>query len=114
MAKDEPKAVEPKTTVRMKFKGHFKGATKTVELPIPLISNSQKLDQVLTFTRTTTKGPAFCDVPMEWVGMLAAVGGNWRIDEKVTPELQAQIDAAREVCRAKMDTFALENELVEA
>lgn len=103
-----------KATVKMKFMGHFRGTEKRVMLPIPLIANSQKLDKELSFTRNSDRnGPAFCEVPMEWAGALLAVGGNWQINEKLTPELKMQIDAAKTDCDVKMETFARENEVVE-
>ena len=105
----------PANTVRMKFTGHFKGTTKIVELPIPLIANSQKLEEVLTFTRESNKqGPAFCDVPLEWAGALLDVGGRWQAVEDLTPELTAKIAAAKIMCDAKMDKFIADNELVDA
>ena len=108
-------ASEPKTTVQMKYVGHFKGTTKQVALPIPLISKSQQLESVLEFTRPSPKlGPAFCEVPMEWAGSLLEVGGNWQVVDKLTPELSRQIADAKEVCDAKMKKFILENEMVEA
>lgn len=110
-----PKPVAAKTTVRMKFTGHFKGTTKVVELPIPLIANSQKLEETLTFTRTSNRqGPAFCDVPVEWVGALLAVGGKWQVVDPLTPELEGTIAAAKVRTDARMQKFADENELVEA
>ena len=103
-----------KLTVKMKYVANFKGTTKTVQLPIPLIANSQKLDQELRFTReANSKGPAFCDVPIEWAGAMIAVGGNFLVNDKITPELQAKIDAARKDTDAKMRIFAEENEAVE-
>ena len=68
---------DEKQTIKMKYMGHFKGMTKTVNLPIPLISNSQKLEQELHFVRTVKNAPAYCEVPIEWAGSLLAVGGNW-------------------------------------
>lgn len=104
-----------KMTVKMKFVGQFKGTTKKVELPIPLISNSQKLEETLKFTRTDKKqGPAFCDVPLDWVGALLAVGGNWRTVDPITPELALAIAEAKAATDARMAKLALENELVEA
>lgn len=111
---DTPKP-EKRTTVKMKYVGHFRGLEKIVHLPIPLISNSQKLDQVLSFQRKDTKqGPAFCEVPLEWVGALLLVGGNWQLDEKMTPELQAQIGDAKAACDLRMAAFVRDNELVDA
>jgi len=104
----------PATTVRMKYTGLFRGLEKLVQLPIPLISNSQKLEEVLTFTRALPKGPAFCDVPMKWAGALIAVGGRWQVVDAMTPELLARIAAAKESCDAEMRKFAEDNELVEA
>lgn len=102
-------------SVKMKFVGIFKGETKVVNLPIPLVSKSQQLDTALTFSRASnTHGPALCQVPIEWAGSLLAVGGNWQIDEKLTPELAAKIKAAKEETDAKMKTFAEQNEMVEA
>lgn len=114
--KAEPKKSEPepKTTVKMKFMGHFRGTEKRVALPIPLIANSQKLDKELAFTRSSDRtGPAFCQVPLEWAGALLAVGGNWQLDEKLTPELKAHLDAAKAECDAKMEAFVRDNEMVE-
>ena len=106
---------EPKTTVKMKFMGHFRGTRKTVALPIPLIANSQKLDKELVFERASERqGPAYCEVPIEWAGALIEVGGNWQVVDKLTPELQADIAKAKEACDAKMKTFALENQVVDA
>lgn len=103
------------TTVKMKFVGHFRGVEKRVALPIPLISNSQKLDHELKFLRgSDTNGPAYCDVPIEWVGALIEVGGNWQVVDKLTPELAAMISSAHEICSERMKKFILENELVEA
>src|SRR6185295_17994154 len=112
----EKKAEEmkPANTVRMKYTGIFKGPQKIVELPIPLISNSQKLDEHLKFTREGTKGPAFCDVPIKWAGALIAVGGRWQVAEPLTPEMLTKIAAAKEACDAEMRKFAEDNELVEA
>src|ERR1700675_4814943 len=94
---------EPKTTVRMQYRGHFKGSQKIVNLPIPLVANSQKLEQTLTFERAaTSRGPAFCEVPMEWVGILLAVGGLWSMVDQATPELTAKIAAAKAVCDEKV------------
>lgn len=109
----KPKA---SNTVRMKYIGHFRGLEKVVELPIPLISKSQKLDETLSFKRASDKqGPGFCDVPIEWAGALMDVGGNWQlVDALVSPERMAEIRSAQAVCTARMDKFALENELVEA
>lgn len=114
--KGDVMAIEEKvrTTVKMKYVGIFKGTQKIVELPIPLVSNSQKLEENLKFIRGTQKGPAFCDVPLEWAGALLAVGGNWRMNETLTPALQGQIDAAHAANTAKMEQFALDNEMVEA
>lgn len=107
-------ANEPRGTVKMKYVGHFKGNEKIVELPIPLVSNSMKLEQVLTFTRKVKNGPGFCDVPIEWAGALLAVGGNFQSDEKITPDLKAVIDSAKLETDEKMRKQALENELVTA
>lgn len=108
------KATE-KTTVKMKFTGMMKGNIKTVELPIPLVSNSQKLDAQLTFTRPAgSHGPLTCDVPLKWAGLLLAVGGNWKINEDMTDELAAKIEKAKKACEKEMEAFALENEMVEA
>jgi hypothetical protein len=104
--------VDEKTSVKMKFVGHFKGAIKTVNLPIPLIANSQKLEQELTFVRTAKSGPAFCDVPMEWAGALLAVGGNFQAAEKITPQLQAAIEVAQEETDERMKKQAIENDLM--
>jgi hypothetical protein len=108
------KTISPKPaeqTVKMKYIGHFKGTQKRVSLPIPLISNSQKLEQELVFERESDKrGPAYCQVPMEWAGALLAVGGSWQAAEKITPELQQDIDRAKDTCDAKMRAFALENQ----
>ena len=101
-------------TVKMKYVGVFKGAVKTVELPIPLISNSMKLEQKLEFTRTTTKGPAYCEVPYEWAGALIQLGGNFQLAEPLTPAQKAAVDAAHGECQDRMKKLALENELVEA
>mgnify|MGYP001561891697 CR=1 FL=1 len=102
-------------TVRMKYVGHFMGTQKVVELPIPLISGSQKLDDTLVFKRQGERqGPGFCDVPMEWVGALLDVGGNWRLVDEASQELLAKIRAAQAVCKERMDKFALENDLVDA
>lgn len=106
---------EVKTTVKMKFTGMMKGNVKTVALPIPLVSNSQKLDQELTFTRAEkTHGPLCGEVPLKWAGALLAVGGNWKLNEELTPELTAKIEAARLACEKDMEAFARENEMVEA
>ena len=106
---------EPKTTVKMKFMGHFRGTRKVVSLPIPLISNSQRLDKELVFERSSDRqGPAFCDVPLEWAGALMEVGGNWQLVDKLTPDLHMEIAKAKDACDAKMRTFALENQAVEA
>ena len=103
-----------RNSVKMKFMGRFNGTTKIVQLPIPLISKSQKLEQELFFTREDkSHGPAFCDVPMDWAGALMAVGGNFQINEKLTPELQGKIDAAKSMTDSKMKAFAEENEAVE-
>lgn len=115
MADPESSKNESRTTVKMKFVGHFRGVEKRVALPIPLISNSQKLDKELQFTRTSDRnGPAYCDVPMEWVGALLEVGGNWQIVDKLTADLQAKIDAAHAINQVRMQKFILENEMVEA
>lgn len=103
-----------KDTVKMKFVGISKASTKTVELPIPLISNSQKLTEQLVFSRTAAKGPLTCDVPLKWAGALLAVGGNWQMNEKLTDELSAQIDKAKESTAKEMEAFAIENNVVEA
>jgi hypothetical protein len=67
------------------------------------------------FQRTNDKqGPAFCDVPMEWAGALLEVGGNWQMAEKLTPELTAQIQGAHGMNTARMQKFALDNEMVDA
>ncbi len=109
----KPKA--PANTVRMKYVGHFNGTQKVVELPIPLISKSQKLDDTLVFKRQGERqGPGFCDVPLEWVGSLMDVGGNWKLVDEATPELLSKIKAAQVACKERMDKFALENDLVEA
>lgn len=100
-------------TIKMKFVGHFRGKQKVVALPIPFISKSQQLDEELVFERSSDRtGPAFCDVPVEWAGSLMAVGGNWQVADKLTPELSKSIDSAHAECKARMDKFALENELV--
>ena len=105
---------ESRASVKMKFVGHFRGTRKAVALPIPLISNSQKLDRELVFERTSDRqGPAYCDVPMEWAGALMDVGGNWQVVDKLTPDLQVEIAKAKEACDARMRTFALENQAVE-
>ena len=103
-----------KDTVKMKYVGHFKGNTKTVELPIPLVSNSMKQEETLTFARTTKTGAAYCEVPMRWVGALLAVGGNWQAAETLTPETKARIEIEKAENDERMRKFALENELVEA
>ena len=114
MAKDELKT-DVKPTVKMKFTGHFSGTQKIVQLPIPLIANSQKLDQTIVFSRQSNKqGPAFGEVPLEWAGALMDVGGNWQLVDKLTPELKVQIVAAQEENNERMRTFALENQAVDA
>jgi len=103
-----------KTTIKMKYTGHMKGSQKVVELPIPLIANSQKLDLQLVFTRAVdSHGPLTCDVPLEWAGALLATGGFFQASEKITPEIQAKIEAAKELTAAKMQRFADDNLLVE-
>ena len=110
----EQKATE-KATVKMKFTGIMKGNVKTVELPIPLVSTSQKLDEVLKFTRPTgSRGPLVCEVPLKWAGSLLSVGGNWKLNEEMTPELTEKIDKARQTCEQEMQAFAHENEMVDA
>ena len=102
-------------SVKMKFTGIFKGTEKIVQLPIPLISNSQKLDTQLRFERPNgSHGPARCEVPLEWAGSLLEVGGNWQLDEKLTSELTAKIQAAKDETDAKMRLLADENQMVEA
>lgn len=114
MAETATKATE-KSTVKMKYTGIMKGNVKTVALPIPLVSNSQKLDQELTFTRAEkSHGPLCGEVPMKWAGALLAVGGNWKMNEDLTPELAAKIEKARVDCEKDMEAFARENEMVEA
>ena len=104
-----------KSTVRMKYTANFRGTEKQVQLPIPLISNSQKLESSLKFTRATdSHGPAFCEVPLEWVGTLVEVGGNFQLAEKLTPEMHVKVEAAREATVARMKVFADENQVVEA
>jgi hypothetical protein len=103
-----------KETVKMKYVGHFKGNTKIVELPIPLVRNSMKQEEVLTFSRTTKAGVAYCEVPMRWVGALLSVGGNWQVAETLTPDLKSRIDIEQAENDERMRKFALENELVEA
>jgi hypothetical protein len=106
---------ETASIVKMKYVGHFNGVEKIVQLPIPLIAKSQKLEAVLSFKRTSeSRGPGFCDVPIEWVGALMDVGGNWKLVEEPSTELLSTIRDAQEACKARMDKFALENELVEA
>jgi len=108
-------AIEVKQTVRMKYLGNFRGTQKVVQLPIPLISNSQKLDKTLVFARSNdSHGPAFCDVPMEWAGALLDLGGNWQPVDKISPELRNQITTAQSGCDARMKTFAEENVMVDA
>lgn len=115
IAAELAKAKAPAHTVKMKYVGHFIGVEKVVQLPIPLIAKSQQLEERLAFKRTSERqGPGFCDVPMEWAGALMDVGGNWKVVEELTPELTAKIKAAQVVCAARMDKFALENELVDA
>jgi len=109
-------AIEPtsKPTVKMQYRGHFKGTQKIVQLPIPLLSTSQKLEQTLVFERAATShGPAFCQVPLEWVGILLDVGGYWSVAEPLTADLTAKIASAKEATAARMKKFSLENELVE-
>lgn len=111
----EKKSEDPKLTVKMKFVGMFRGVSKTVELPIPLIANSEKLTQTLVFSRVSDRqGPAFCEVPLEWAGALLDVGGNWQVVEKLTPDLQRSIEEAHTLCKDRMQKFSRENELVEA
>ncbi len=105
---------ELKTTVRMQYRGHFKGTRKVVSLPIPLIANSQKLEEELVFERAAgSRGPAFCDVSFAWAGTLLEVGGYWSLAEPMTPELTVRLAAAKETTDARMQRFILENELVE-
>ena len=104
-----------KTTIKMKFMGTFKGPQKVVQLPIPLISNSQKLDKTLVFERANdSHGPAFCEVPIEWAGALLDLGGNWQTVGTITADLRNQITTAQSMCNAKMKTFADENVMVDA
>jgi hypothetical protein len=111
----DAKSSDPKATVRMKFMGPFRGTDKLVQLPIPLMAKSQKLEEELHFVRPSSKqGPAFCEVPIEWVGALLDVGGHWQVAESVTPELMTKIAEAKVVCDDKMRKFIAENELVEA
>ena len=106
---------EVKTTVKMKYTGIMKGNVKVVALPIPLIATSQKLDQELRFTRADkSHGPLVCEVPLRWAGSLLAVGGNWKLNEEMTADLSAKIEAARVFCDKEMDAFARENEMVDA
>jgi hypothetical protein len=103
-----------KDTVKMKYVGHFKGTAKIVELPIPLVSNSMKQEEVLTFSRTSKNGAAYCDVPMRWAGALLALGGNWQAAETLTTDVKARIEIEKAENDERMRKFALENELVDA
>jgi hypothetical protein len=103
-----------KETVKMKYVGHFKGNTKVVELPIPLVSNSMKQEEVLTFSRTTKNGIAYCEVPLRWAGALLSVGGNFQLAETLTPDLKGRLEVEKAENDERMRKFALENELVEA
>lgn len=114
--KSEPvlKSEHAPKTVKMKYVANFQGTQKTVQLPIPLIANSQKLDQQLTFTREAgNHGPAYCEVPMEWAGKLLAVGGSFQPADKLSTEIQGQIDAEREATDARMKKFSEENTVSE-
>ena len=102
-------------TVKMRFAGVLKGNVKHVALPIPLIANSQKYEEVLTCTRHPgTRGPLTCDVPMKWAGMLLAVGGHWQLNESSTPDLERQIAAAKLLTAREVDEFVRINESVDA
>ena len=108
-------SVSEERKVKMRFTGVLKGNVKHVSLPIPLISNSQKYDEVLTFTRPPgTRGPLTCDVPMKWAGMLLAVGGNWQLNEKLTPDLERQMADAKTLCAREVEEFVRANEMVES
>ena len=104
--------VAEKNTVKMKFVGHFKGTERIVQLPIPLISNSMKLDESLTFKRTTKTGAAYCEVPLEWAGALLAVGGNWQMDEPMTDDLKHRIASEHDKTKTRMKKWAIENDVV--
>ena len=115
MATTQPVEKPKADSVRMKYTGPFRGTTKTVQLPIPLVAHSQALSEELTFTRQSDRqGPAFCNVPIEWVGALLAVGGRWKMAEDLTEELSTKIEKAKAACDARMEKFILENELVDA
>lgn len=107
--------VEKERTVKMRFAGVMKGNVKHVSLPIPLIANSQKYEEVLTFTRQPgTRGPLTCEVPMKWAGMLLAVGGHWQLNEPSTPDLDRQIADAKLSTAHEVDEFVRINESVGA
>src|SRR5262245_29782867 len=107
------KVVE-KHTVKMKFTGNMKENEKVIDLPIPFISNSQKVGQLVFKRPAGSRGPLTCDLPLKWVGELLVVGGNWKLNEDMTDELSAKIEKAKKACEKEMEAFVLENEMVEA
>lgn len=108
-------ADEASETVRMKFTGHFRGTEKIVNLPIPLIANSQKFDEVLRFVRESDRqGPAFCDVPLHWAGSLLEIGGCWQAVDRLSSATLARIAEAKSVNDEKIAAFVRDNEMVDA
>ena len=104
--KSEP---APKT-VKMKFVAKFNGTEKVVELPIPLLATSQKLNQQLIFTRPAgNHGPAYCDVPMEWADKLLAIGGSFLPADEHATKMQSKIDIERVETDARKKKFDEEN-----
>ena len=51
-------------------------------------------------------------VPLEWVGALLAVGGNWVLDEPMTDELKGRIASAHDATKSRMKKWAIENDVV--
>lgn len=109
-------------TVKMKFTGTLTNGEKRVELPIPFLSKSM-WEGYLTFKQEAGNGnkrPAgVAEVPLHWAAILLDANKDhpsfYELAEKMTPELKADLKAAKELYLEQQADFkAREKALMEA
>ena len=112
----------PRETVKMRFTGTLTNGEKRVDIPIPFTSKSMQ-EGYLTFKQEPGNGnkrPAgVAEVPLHWAAMLLDMGKDhptfYELVDKMTPELKADLKAAKELYLEQQADFkAKEKALMEA
>lgn len=107
---DQHKA--PRETVKMRFTGTLTNGEKRVDIPIPFLSKSS-WEGYLTFKQEPNNGSkrptGVADVPLHWAAILLDMGKDhpnlYELVEKMTPELKADLKAAKDLYYEQQDDF---------